>query len=65
MLGGAGPAVAAVPLSMLWGLGNIYSLLHSIYSGTTGPIAAAQQVVYVPLMAFALVSRVALCRGRE
>lgn len=55
VLGGAGPAVASVPLTMLWASGSAFTLLRSISTGTTGPVAAVQQIFYVPLMSMSMV----------
>ncbi len=44
MLGGAGPAVASVPLTVLWASGSAFTLVRSIAGGGTGPLVAMQQV---------------------
>eukprot|EP00887_Chlorella_sp_A99_P007742 scaffold20.g7742.t1 len=55
VLGGAGPAVASVPLTMVWAGGSVVSLLTSVSTGSTGPVAALQQVAYVPLMGMSMI----------
>ena len=55
VLGGAGPAVASVPLTVLWAGGSAFALLASITKGNTGPVVAAQQLCYVPLMTLSMV----------
>ena len=55
VLGGAGPAVASVPLTMVWAGGSVVSLLRNVSTGSTGPVAAAQQVAYVPFMAMSMI----------
>ena len=62
VLGGAGPAVASVPLTMLWAGGSAFSLLRSITTGSTGPVVALQQFFYVPLMTMSMVRLAAACR---
>lgn len=54
VLGGAGPAMASVPLTVLWAGGSAYHLLKSITQGNTGPVVALQQVFYVPLMTMSM-----------
>ena len=54
VLGGAGPAVAAVPLTVLWASGSVVVLLREVATGSRGPIATMQQVVFVPFMAFSM-----------
>ncbi len=56
VLGGAGPAVASVPLTVLWAGGSAFSLVRGITAGSTGPVIALQQLAYVPLMSFSMVS---------
>lgn len=55
VLSGAGPAIASVPLTVIWASGSAFSLLRAITRGATGPGAAAQQVVYVPLMGISMI----------
>lgn len=50
VLGGAGPAVASVPLAVLWASGSTVVLLHEVSMGRAGPIGVLQQLAYVPLM---------------
>ena len=56
VLGGAGPAVASVPLTVLWAGGSAISLLKQVTSGNAGPVVAVQQLFYVPLMTMSMVS---------
>lgn len=55
VLSGAGPAIASVPLTVIWASGSAFSLLRAIGRGTTGPGAAIQQFVYVPLMSISMI----------
>lgn len=55
VLGGAGPAIAAVPLTVVWVGGSFVSLLTGIGAGKVGPIDAAQRVGYVFFMSVAQV----------
>ena len=55
MLGGAGPAIAAVPLTVVWVGGSFVSLLTGIGAGKVGPVDAAQRVGYVFFMSVAQV----------
>lgn len=55
VLSGAGPAIASVPLTVIWASGSAFSLLRAIGRGTTGPGAVAQQFVYVPLMSISMI----------
>lgn len=55
VLGGAGPAVAAVPFTVLWASGSIVFLVREVTTGSRGPIAAMQQVWYVPMMSFSMI----------
>ncbi|KAL6785838.1 hypothetical protein ACKKBG_A00370 [Auxenochlorella protothecoides x Auxenochlorella symbiontica] len=55
VLSGAGPAIASVPLTVIWASGSAFSLLRAISRGATGPGAAAQQFVYVPLMGISMI----------
>lgn len=50
VLGGAGPAIASVPLAVLWASGSAVVLLHEVSMGRAGPLGIAQQFVYVPIM---------------
>lgn len=54
VLGGAGPAVASVPLTVLWASGSAFALVKDLSSGQTGPLAAVQQTLYVPIMSFSM-----------
>ena len=54
VLGGAGPAVASVPLTVLWASGSVFTLVREVSMGKTGPLGAAQQAFYVPLMGFSM-----------
>ena len=56
VLGGAGPAIAAVPLTVVWVGGSFVSLLTGIGAGKVGPVDAAQRVGYVFFMSVAQVS---------
>lgn len=55
VLGGAGPAIAAVPLTVVWVGGSFVSLLTGIGAGKVGPLDAAQRVGYVFFMSVAQV----------
>ena len=55
MLGGAGPAIAAVPLTVVWVGGSFVSLLGGIGQGKVGPRGAAQRIGYVFFMSVAQV----------
>ena len=50
VLGGSGPAVASVPLAVLWASGSAVVLLHEVSMGRAGPLGVAQQLVYLPVM---------------
>ena len=54
-MGGAGPAIAAVPLTVVWVGGSFVSLLGGIGAGKVGPVGAAQRVGYVFFMSVAQV----------
>ncbi|KDD71744.1 hypothetical protein H632_c4475p0, partial [Helicosporidium sp. ATCC 50920] len=56
ILSGAGPAVASVPLTVLWASVSAYSLLHGLSTGSTDPLAAAQQAGYVAFMGLSLIA---------
>ena len=53
MLGGAGPAIAAVPLTVVWAGGAFYSLASGLGAGKVGPRGAIQRVGYTFFMAIA------------
>jgi len=55
VLGGAGPAIAAVPLTVVWVGGSFVTLLTGISLGKVGPVDAAQRVGYVFFMSVAQV----------
>ena len=55
VLGGAGPAIAAVPLTVVWVGGSVVTLLGAISAGKVGPVGAAQRVGYVIFTSIALV----------
>lgn len=50
VLGGSGPAVASVPLAVLWAGGSAVVLVHEAALGKAGPIGVVRQVIYVPIM---------------
>jgi len=54
VLGGAGPAVASVPLTVLWASGSTYVLLKQVTTGKASVVGTAQQVFYVPFMTFSM-----------
>ncbi len=56
VLGGAGPAIAAVPLTVVWAGGSAVTLLSSLGTGKVGPVGAVQRVGFTVSMAFAQVS---------
>ena len=56
VLGGAGPAVAAVPLTVLWASGSAVALLREVTSGNVGVVGTIQQALYVPLMTFSMLA---------
>lgn len=47
MLGGAGPAIAAVPLTVVWAGTSALSLLNNIRTRQVGPVGAVQRVGFV------------------
>lgn len=49
MLGGAGPAIAAVPLTAIWVGGSVVTVATSLATAQLGPVAATQRVGYVAL----------------
>ena len=53
MLGGAGPAIAAVPLTAIWAGGSVLTLLASVGRGKVGPVGAVQRVSFVLFMSIA------------
>ncbi|KAK9867091.1 hypothetical protein WJX84_006946 [Apatococcus fuscideae] len=55
VLGGAGPAIAAVPLTVVWAGGSAVTLLSSLGTGKVGPFGAVQRVGFTLSMAFAQV----------
>ena len=50
VLGGSGPAVASVPLAVLWAGGSAIVLVHEAALGKAGPIGVVRQVFYLPVM---------------
>ena len=56
VLGGAGPAVASVPLTVLWASGSIIALLTEVSTGNAGLVGGLQQTVYIPLMTFSMLA---------
>ena len=56
VLGGAGPAIAAVPLTVVWAGGAFYTLASGLGAGKVGPRGAVQRVGYTFFMAIADVS---------
>lgn len=61
VLGGAGPAIAAVPLTVVWVGGSFVTLLTGISAGKVGPVGAAQRVGYVFFMSVAQVRVCSRC----
>ena len=62
VLGGAGPAIAAGPLTGVWAGGAFYTLASGLGAGNVGPRGAVQRVGYTFFMAIADVRRSAsLC----
>lgn len=55
VLGGAGPAIAAVPLTVVWAGGSFVTLATGLGAGKVGPIGAVQRVGYVFFMSIAQV----------
>ena len=53
VLGGAGPAIAAVPLTAIWAGGSVVTLLASVGKGKVGPVGAVQRVGFVLFMSIA------------
>ena len=47
VLGGAGPAIAAVPLTVVWAGTSAVSLLNNIRTRQVGPVGAVQRVGFV------------------
>jgi hypothetical protein len=56
VLGGAGPAIAAVPLTVVWAGGSFVTLATGLGAGKVGPVGAVQRVGYVFFMSVAQVS---------
>lgn len=54
VLGGSGPAVASVPLAVLWAGGSAVVLLHEVSLGKAGPLGIAQQFIYLPIMTISM-----------
>jgi hypothetical protein len=54
VLGGAGPAVASVPLAVLWASGSALMLVRQVSTGDAGFLGAFQQFIYIPLMSLSL-----------
>lgn len=55
VLGGAGPAIAAVPLTVVWAGGSFVTLATGLGAGKVGPVGAVQRVGYVFFMSIAQV----------
>ncbi|KAK9800258.1 hypothetical protein WJX73_008605 [Symbiochloris irregularis] len=53
VLGGAGPAIAAVPLTAIWAGTSVVSLLASVGSGKVGPVGVVQRFGFVLFMSVA------------
>lgn len=47
VLGGAGPAIAAVPLTVVWAGTSAVSLLNNIRTRQVGPVGAVQRIGFV------------------
>ena len=54
VLGGAGPAVASVPLTVIWASGSALVLLKDMSTGNAGLVGTLQQAAYIPLMTFSM-----------
>ncbi len=54
VLGGAGPAVASVPLAVLWASGSALMLVREVSTGNAGFVGALQQSIYIPMMSMSL-----------
>ena len=54
VLGGAGPAVASVPLAVLWASGSALMLVREVSTGNAGFVGALQQSIYIPMMSLSL-----------
>lgn len=50
MLGGAGPAIAAVPLVVVWAGGSTITLIRSVARGKVGALGSASRVGFVVTM---------------
>ena len=50
MLGGAGPAIAAVPLVVVWAGGSTITLIQSVARGKVGALGSASRVGFVVTM---------------
>ena len=55
MLGGAGPAIAAVPLVVVWAGGSTINLLQGISRGQVGALGSASRIGFVVGMSAAQV----------
>ena len=53
VLGGAGPAIAAVPLTVVWAGGSVVTLATGLGAGRVGPVGAVQRVGFVFFMSIA------------
>ncbi|KAK9815754.1 hypothetical protein WJX72_009012 [[Myrmecia] bisecta] len=53
VLGGAGPAIAALPLTVVWAGGSFLSLATNISAGKVGPYGAAKRIGFVLFMSLA------------
>ncbi len=62
VLGGAGPAIAAVPLTVVWAGGSFVTLATGLTRGQVGPLAAVGRVGFVLFMSIGQVTQLrALC----
>ena len=50
VLGGAGPAIAAVPLVVVWAGGSTITLIQSVARGKVGALGSASRVGFVVTM---------------
>ena len=53
VLGGAGPAIAAVPLTAIWAGTSVVALLASVGSGKVGPVGVVSRFGFVVFMSIA------------
>ena len=57
VLGGAGPAIAAVPLVVVWAGGSTITLIRSVARGKVGALGSASRVGFVVTMSIGQVKR--------